>query len=60
MLRLKPKASEKWMISNLLGLEKKICKPKEEDDNDFHLNYHPNQMIGYKGVAAAFEIPTVK
>ena len=36
-----------------------FCKPEEEDDNDFYLNYHPGQAIGYEGDAAPFEIPTV-
>lgn len=36
-----------------------FCKPEEEDDNDFYLNYHPGHTRGYEGYDAPFEIPSV-
>jgi len=36
-----------------------FCISEEEDDNGFHLNYYPSQMIGYECVVDTFEISTI-
>ena len=61
-LHVKTKSEGKRKLADLeLNQVRKnlFCKLEEEDDNDFYLNYHPGQTIGYEGDAAAFEIPKV-
>ncbi|CAJ2635878.1 unnamed protein product [Trifolium pratense] len=35
-----------------------FCRPDEEDDSDFYLNYHPAASIGYEGLDINFHIPS--
>jgi hypothetical protein len=59
-VKTKSEGKRKMVYLELNRVRKNLfCKPEEEDDNDFFLNYHPGQMIGYEGYDAAFEIPTV-
>ncbi|XP_039686369.1 uncharacterized protein [Medicago truncatula] len=58
---VKTKSEGKRKMANLeLNRVRKnlFCKPEEEDDNDFFLNYHPGNPVGYEGDDVAFEIPT--
>ncbi|GAU49617.1 hypothetical protein TSUD_99940 [Trifolium subterraneum] len=34
-----------------------LCRPEEDDDSDFYLNYHPSDTIGYEGCMFDFSIP---
>ncbi|CAJ2657268.1 unnamed protein product [Trifolium pratense] len=34
-----------------------FCQPEEEDDNDFHINYHPSTPMGYEFFDTGVPIP---
>ncbi|GAU38999.1 hypothetical protein TSUD_378750 [Trifolium subterraneum] len=34
-----------------------LCRPEEDGDSDFYLNYHPSATIGYEGCMFDFSIP---
>lgn len=36
-----------------------VCKPEEDDDQEFYLNYQPWTPIEYDGLTIGFEIPEV-
>jgi hypothetical protein len=36
-----------------------FCRPEEEDDNDFQLNYDPSGQLGYECFNTGFPIPEV-
>ncbi|CAJ2636527.1 unnamed protein product [Trifolium pratense] len=36
-----------------------FCQPEQDDDRDFHLNYHPSSVVGYEGGDVPFYIPEV-
>jgi hypothetical protein len=33
-----------------------VCKPEEDNDSDFYMNYHPATTVGYEGPRRAFPI----
>ncbi|GAU35572.1 hypothetical protein TSUD_295080 [Trifolium subterraneum] len=34
-----------------------FCQPEQDDDHDFHINFHPPNAIGYEGADVPFYIP---
>jgi hypothetical protein len=36
-----------------------FCQPEQDDDHDFHINFHPPNAIGYEGADVPFYIPEV-
>jgi hypothetical protein len=36
-----------------------VCKPEEDNDSDFYMNYHPAGTAGSEGPRRAFLIPEV-
>jgi hypothetical protein len=36
-----------------------VCKPEEDNDSDFYMNYHPAGTAGSEGPRRAFPIPEV-
>jgi hypothetical protein len=36
-----------------------VCKPEEDNDSDFYMNYHPASTAGSEGPRRAFPIPEV-